>query len=133
MKRYILFLLLCVTAYFPVNAQSKLGLGIKGGINLATQHSDDPEASVKGLLGYHGGIYANYFLFDFLAIQPEVLVSMKGSQWEDASSDVKDYLSYMEIPVLIRFQPIELINIHAGPQLSYLFLASSWKKAVMKK
>lgn len=126
MKRHFMLLIFTVIAYSAVNAQSKFGLGVRAGVNFATQHTSalDLDVDVKNLLGYHGGVYVNYFLFDFLAIQPELLVSLKGSNWEDPYFTGKDVLTYLDIPVLARLQIIKLLNIHAGPQFGFLFAAN---------
>ncbi|MBN2480536.1 MAG: PorT family protein [Bacteroidales bacterium] len=123
MKKTLLLISLILAGFLTASGQSKLEIGVKGGMNLATQHSKDPNASAQSILGYHGGIYVNYFLTDILAVQPEALLSMKGSKWEDPVWNGKDILNYIEIPLLIRYQPFEIFNIQAGPQFSYLFLA----------
>jgi hypothetical protein len=122
MKKSILFLLL-VAVFGAVHAQSKLGFGVKAGLNLATQHEEDPNSTTGNLLGYNAGAYFNYFLMDYLAVQPEFLFNLEGTEWGDSDGNVKDYLTYLEIPLLVRFQPIELINVHAGPQIGFLLKA----------
>ena len=128
MRKTLFFLLLFLTAQQFAYGQSELGYGIKGGLNLATHHTDDPNSDTKLLLGYHGGIYANYYLLNFLVVQTELLASVKGSRWEDESWDVKDRLGYLEIPVLVKFQPVEMFNVHAGPLFGFLFSAKQTVK-----
>jgi hypothetical protein len=61
---------------------------------------------------------------DFLAIEAELMVSGKGSKWINQYYDAKYSLTYIDMPVLIKFQPVALFNIHAGPQFSYLVSAT---------
>lgn len=123
MKKAILILMLSIAFIDFAAGQQELGLGIKGGLNLATQHTDDPASSAKVIIGYNGGIYANYFVLNFLAVQAELSASLKGSRWEDESWDAKDNLGYIELPILVKFQPVDMFNVHAGPQFGFLFSA----------
>jgi hypothetical protein len=106
-------------------SQSEFGAGVKAGINYASQYTNSTPNNVdfKSIIGINAGAYCNYFLLDFLAIQPELMVSGKGSHWTNEYYDAKDNLTYIDLPILIRYQPVEQINIHAGPQMSYLVSA----------
>jgi len=106
--------------------QPKFGAGVKAGLNYSSQFISGAASSVdfKSILGINAGAYCNYFLLDFLAIQPELMVSGKGSHWTNQYYDARYNLTYIDLPILIRFQPVSLINIHAGPQFSYLLLAN---------
>lgn len=105
--------------------QTKLGVGVKAGLNYSTQYTNSTSNSVdfKSIIGINAGAYANYFILDFLAIQPELMVSGKGSHWKNQFYDAKYNLTYIDLPILIKYQPVALINIHAGPQFSYLLSA----------
>lgn len=78
---------------------------------------------MKNIARFHGGVYLHYFFLDNLALQPELLVSGKGSKWDDPYTDTRDLLTYIDLPLLIRYQPIKILNIHAGPQFGYLISA----------
>ena len=102
-------------------SKPKFGVGVKAGVNYATQTTSEEAANldVKSILGINGGVYANYFLFDFLAIQPELMLSGKGAHWSDYYDDAKDLLTYIDVPIFIKYQPIKLLNVHAGPEFGY--------------
>ena len=106
--------------------QPKFGAGVKAGINYSSQYVSGTASNVdfKSILGINAGAYCNYFLMNFLAIQPELMVSGKGSHWTNQYYDARYNLTYIDLPILIRFQPVSLINIHAGPQFSYLIIAN---------
>ncbi len=101
--------------------QPKLGYGIKAGVNLARQSSpgNDADIIVKNILGINAGGYCNYFFDRHFAIQSELMVSGKGSNWKDYYNHMKDIITYIDLPLLIRYQPVKFLNIHAGPQASY--------------
>ena len=110
------------------------GLGIKGGVNFATQNAKSlfpgVDVSTSNITGFVGGVYVNWFFGDKIAIQPELLFARKGSV-----SDVfmgtsplesrTNKLTYFDIPILLKWQIIKYVNIHAGPQFSVLTKAES--------
>jgi len=113
-----------------LTAQFQYGAGVKGGLNLATQTTTGEGAgvSVRQLLGYNGGVYGNIFFTDHFAFQPELMVCKRGSDWDDIYYNVKDLLTYIDIPLLIKYQPIKYTNIHVGPQFGYLLSAKQEDK-----
>lgn len=112
-------------------AQLPIGYGIKGGVNFSSIRTD-----AKGLdLSSRSGIVVGGFLkLDIpgpLAIQPEILFTQKGSKTDTAmagagntgASDLKVKISYLEIPVLIKYDialtgPVSP-GLFFGPALSY--------------
>lgn len=96
-----------------VQAQG-IGIGIKAGANFANQSITDWDTSTK--TGFLGGAYVVLAFSEKWAIQPELLYSSQGSE---LPNDIKD-LTYLTIPVLLRWKPISLLSIEAGPQFSSL-------------
>jgi hypothetical protein len=133
MKKYFFTLMIAslLVTFSQVNAQSKIGFGIKAGINISDQVTSGTgeNVNVRSILRFNGGAYFNYFFSDKIAVQPELLVSGKGSDWDDPAYDVKDLLTYIDVPVLLRYQVIDLLNIHAGPQFGYMLNATQKDKA----
>ena len=127
-----LCLAITVSLLFAVSstAQFQFGAGIKGGLNLATQSTTGEGAgvSVRQLIGYNGGVYGNIFLTDMFGLQAELAVCSRGSDWDDVSYNVKDKLTYLDLPLLFKFQPIKYANIHLGPQFGYLLSAKQEDK-----
>lgn len=127
-----LFLAITMSLLFAVSstAQFQFGAGIKGGLNLATQSTTGEGAgvSVRQLIGYNGGVYGNIFLTDMFGLQAELAVCSRGSDWDDVYYNVKDKLTYLDLPLLFKFQPIKYANIHLGPQFGYLLSAKQEDK-----
>jgi hypothetical protein len=123
-----LFVFLLFSA--SLTAQPQMGVGVKGGINLATQSTtgSGEGVAVRQLLGFNAGVYGNLFVMDFLAFQPELMVSTRGSDWDDPFYNVKDLLTYIDLPLLIKYQPIKYANLHVGPQFGYLLVAKQEDK-----
>lgn len=130
MKKYpvTLFVIFLICAFPEVNAQPDLGFGVKAGINISNQSTSVEAPNVedidlKGLLRFNGGAWFNYFITKRFAVQPELLISGKGTNWNDPDYDVRDLLTYIDVPVMLRYQIIDLLNIQAGPQVGYLLSA----------
>ena len=126
-KIYLTFALLSLCAV----SMAGPGLGIKGGANFATQDANllGVDIETSNITGFVGGVYFNWFFGDKIAIQPEFLYSRKGSVsdlLQITSADNSDNkLTYFDIPVLLRWQIIKFLNIHAGPQFSILTKAEA--------
>ena len=104
--------------------------GVKAGINVASQYSPGSEGvfDVKSMTGINAGVYYSYFLNRVIAVQAELSVSVKGSHWKENNypGEAKDILTYFDLPLLVRYQPLNLISFHAGPQMSYLLRAMQY-------
>ncbi|MEM6525430.1 MAG: porin family protein [Bacteroidota bacterium] len=130
MKRFIptlLFLLFLCDALF-----SQISGGIKAGFNMANQSIEDDRPvplSPNNRHSFHVGIFANVPLGGMFSLQPEVLYSQQGSEYR-IFSEVTDKIDYINVPLLIRFQPITLISIHAGPHIGFLTSAQSTSEDV---
>ena len=116
MKKSILFLVLLL-APLVINAQG-IGLGIKAGANFANQ--DVKDIDIKTATDFHGGAYVNLNFSEKWGITPEILYSAYGSTWDNVKVD----LDYVSLPVMLRFKPISLLSLEAGPQFSFLTKAN---------
>jgi hypothetical protein len=77
------------------------------------------------LLGAHLGGLVNFSLSDNLSVEPQVLYSMKGAnvEIENVVSGTETYvyrLSYLEIPIWVRYQLESGLNFQAGPHIGIL-------------
>jgi hypothetical protein len=102
---------------------AQLSGGIRAGLNLTNQKfkSDDFDLDDKGDMkaGFQIGLYLVGNLSEKLAVQPELVFSGFGANGDDG--DLK--MNYLSIPVLLRYNINEMINIHAGPQFGILMSA----------
>ncbi len=122
-------LLLMFVSSFPVVGQNKyfrrtepkFGYGIKAGVNVSGQSTNvkGTNYDIQNIVRYNGGVYCNYFFYKFLGIQPELMISGKGVHWKDFYDNMKDILTYIDIPLMIKYQPVRFVNIQAGPQVGF--------------
>lgn len=134
-----------ITGLSSVHAGFKIG--IKGGVNLARywnaeeEYGEDPYQDQKILPGVVAGVSSEMILGTMFSIQPEILYSMKGTQYEGAP-ELGDlgYLEnlraqgadadlsvlrthYLEIPLLLKLRiPAGAVTpiIYTGPGVSLL-------------
>lgn len=123
----ILFLMLgskTVKAQMDDNREL-LSFGLKAGLNMSnvwdTQGQDfvaDPK------YGLAGGAFVSLPIGTYLGIQPELIISQKGFQGSGSllgfSYSNTRTTTFLDVPLLVQFKPIEYFTILAGPQFSYL-------------
>lgn len=121
---------LCVSAALGLYAQG-IAFGLKGGLNFANQNLKLSASSLsfspttKSLTGFHVGGYLTINFTDKIGLQPEVLYSAVGSKIDDATIGTgTEKASYITIPVLLKINPIPILNIHVGPQIGLLTSAT---------
>lgn len=115
------------------SAQNNAEVGIKGGLNLSNIINDEiTDQNMR--VGYHAGLFFKAPLTSFLAIQPEVLYTTKGTTAEysnflTGTGEFTQELNYLETPVLAVLNLSDAINIHAGPYFAYLLNAQVENKS----
>jgi hypothetical protein len=112
MKKSIFLLILCTPL---IGIAQGVGIGIKAGANFADAKIENVD-EVKSATNFHFGAYVNFNLSEKFGITPEVL-------WSGHKSDVGglDFVrNYIAVPVMLRFKPISLLSLEAGPQFNFL-------------
>lgn len=92
-------------AFGAVSAEAQMRIGAKGGISFSTISFDpEPDEDTKSVTGFIGGAEVQIPLgASGLVLQPELLYTSKGVQFEEGNASVEIKPSYVEIPVLLRF------------------------------
>jgi Outer membrane protein beta-barrel domain len=129
MKHFILvatalFTIICTHQTTICTAQdTPARFGIKGGLNYSNLDIRDATNS-SWLIGFNLGIFTKLPFTNFIAIQPELYYTSKGSNvtYQNLFVDgtARFNFNYLEVPVLIVLNPISIVNIHFGPYFSYL-------------
>lgn len=130
MTKSVLTILSFVAFTTTLNAQNKehSEVGLKGGLNFSNFYSEEvDDQNIR--TSFHAGMYFKAALNQFLAIQPELLYSRKGSttQYDNVltgDGEISNNLDYLELPVLGVFNLTDNINVHAGPYFAYLMSAT---------
>ncbi len=117
--------LICISNH-PLAAQTMGQFGIKGGLNASKIYIDNT-VNGNALIGFHAGVYGQFFSSKSFAIQPELLFSTKGykAQYTElAIQDINYNLNYLDLPILAVFKLGDAGEIHLGGYASYLLSAT---------
>ena len=120
MKRIIIsaVMLLLIKGAFAQHVQ----FGIKGGVNFANIANDAADNDADTKTGFHLGGLAHIHLTRSFAIQPELVYSTQGAEYNNG----KLKLNYINIPVLGQYMFGNGFRLQTGPQLGVL-TTSEWK------
>jgi hypothetical protein len=123
-----IFFALTLTAFCAggVFAQGISG-GLKVGANFANQKidSDVVDFSPDARTSLHLGLFLTVMVSETFGVQPELMYNSVGSKFELGGSDLVTQLDYLTVPVMLRYQPVSVFNIHAGPQFGFLMSAKA--------
>ena len=119
MKKIILSAI-AVLAFGLTNAQG-VKFGVKAGLNVTTITGGELSASSK--VGFHVGGLVEFKLTDKFAVQPELLFSTKGAKADFGGFTFEQNLSYIDLPIMVKYFVMEGLSIEAGPQVSFLMSA----------
>lgn len=119
MKKTLITLSLVLVSAFAFG-QASVSIGLKGGANFANADAAaTTNISTDGITSFHGGAYGLIKLAN-IGIQPEVLFSKQGSEFDTGFGVDEFDLTYVNIPVMLKlYMPLGL-NIQAGPQFGLL-------------
>lgn len=112
-----------------LSANAQVTIGMRGGANLSNVIADDEYGvDTKYRFGATGGIYANIPVNKNLSIQPELLYSGQGYNYDFSVArdnyvydlDTKIKMDYLTLPVLAKYKFENGLVLELGPQVSYL-------------
>jgi hypothetical protein len=117
-------LLLATAITITTVASAQFYYGAKAGVNLSKfSGSGTSDVSTKMKVGFHIGALAGYNIMDGLSVQPELLYSSEGSKQTQETDSWTDNLSYLNIPVLVKYKSSVGIYGEVGPQIGFLLSA----------
>lgn len=103
-----------ITLFIGTTAFSQeIDLGIKAGANFANI-SDASGLSNK--TGFQAGIFGGVKFTDKVGIQADLLYSQQGAEFDAGEFD----LTYVNVPVVLKYYLIQGLNIQAGPQFGFI-------------
>ncbi len=132
MKRILLGLLLSV---FVFSLQAQVKLGAKLGGNLSNINEKLNIFGFENKPSFHAGGFAQFSFSEGFLFQGELLYSRKGASFKDdfssfSNEEINYTLSYLNIPLLVGFKPVENFSILLGPEIGYLLNARIKNKNV---
>jgi hypothetical protein len=112
-------LLFAIAMFFSVQsafAQS-FSIGPKAGLNISNYTGGDIESDA--LVGYHLGGILNFGFGKVFSLQPEVLFSTQGAKVRNGSTKSDFKISYVTIPVMLKFKSSAGFYFEVGPQVGF--------------
>jgi len=128
MKKLILLSFLMMSISLSINAQ-KTEFGIKAGYNLADLRGSTIFNEFQS--GFSAGFFFDYQLKEQWWIQPELLLSNQGGKsnrnadfgidvTNDAKIESQIQLSYLNLPLMLKYYPFKSFYAEFGPQIGLL-------------
>lgn len=107
-----LFILLSVITFSTANAQdTDERFGLKGGLNITFFNVDENGLGTFATseTGFYGGVFMEFPIDEFLAIQPEVLYISVGD------------FNFLNVPIYAKYEVATDLYLLAGPSVNYFF------------
>lgn len=134
MKKNLIYTFFTIFALSNCISQN-INYGVKAGVNISRFDS----SIYKSLIGPQLGGFAEITFNDKLSIQPELLLSIQGSELEYTTQRnyydpiiqkrLKISLYYLNLPITVKYNFINKFSIIAGPQIGYLAKATQKNKS----
>ncbi|MDR0754138.1 MAG: PorT family protein [Prevotellaceae bacterium] len=119
-KTIILAITAIVLATGAFAQEKKIEFGVKAGLNLAQEYTEDANTTAR--IGLHAGVFAEFFISNRLGLQPELLYSMQGGKDNTGT----DKLDYINLPVILKIYVLNRdLSIDVGLQAGYLLSANT--------
>jgi opacity protein-like surface antigen len=133
MKKIILSSLFFLAVSLTYAQKAKFG--IKGGLNSSNFSGDTDDTDFKSRFGFNLGAFASIKLSKKITLQPEILYSTQGAKASNVTmiiyddilmnGDIKVDLSYINVPVMVKYYVADKFNLEVGPQIGFLASAES--------
>lgn len=117
MKKF-LCVSVAITLLFSTLEAQHTQFGVKAGANFSKM-SVDPGTNLDTKSGLHIGGLAHIHLSSQFAIQPELVFSMQGGEYEEGAQDYKLKLNYVNVPVLAQYMFGDGFRVQTGPQVGF--------------
>lgn len=129
MSRKVVFLIVILGIVSLLSATDNINFGAKAGLNISDIHySKDAFIEPDKKFDFVLGAFVEFQVTTQVYIQPELLYTKKGASYESSDSG-ENYsskwettwdISYLQMPVLAKFKPNQLLGIYLGPSLGIL-------------
>ena len=124
-------LLLLTFLTFAVAVQAQIG--VRAGIGSSNFSNGDVQRGFSSLIRPHLGAYYGLEATEKLTVEPGLFFSGKGIRTCCNTSTNKEFeesLSYLDIPVLVRYAVNEDFNVFMGPQAGFLLARTYTEESV---
>ncbi len=114
-----LFLLTALALFSLTISIAQVNFGAKAGVNFSDITGPDVD-SFNGRTAFHVGFMAEIMFSDVFAVQPEIVYSAQGSDYEDPGDTGTAKVDFINIPIMAKYYVTEGLSLEAGPQVGIL-------------
>jgi hypothetical protein len=111
MKKMIVALALLAST--AIMMAQEIDFGIKAGANFATITD---ASGLSNKTGFQAGIFGGFKFTEKLGIQADMLYSQQGAEFDAGEFD----LSYINVPIVLKYYVAQGFNLQAGPQFGFV-------------
>lgn len=117
MKKVLFISLLAI----GISAKAQhFSVGLKAGANISNFTGGDfTDVKKKALVGFYGGAFLNFWVGKNFSLQPEALISTQGVKIEDGSASENFKLTYLSVPIMLKYRSDGGFYVEAGPQVGF--------------
>ncbi|MBL0355734.1 MAG: PorT family protein [Chitinophagaceae bacterium] len=113
-------LIIALLAYCSKGFAQHFSIGLKAGTNISNFIGGDfSDVKKKAKIGFYGGGYLNFWAGKNFSIQPEALISTQGVKIEDAGTITNYSLTYINVPIMLKYKSDGGFYFEAGPQAGF--------------
>lgn len=107
---------------FSAVSQAQIAkFGIRAGVVGSSFYDDAKAQDIKTRIGFTGGSFVKFGLGNRIAIRPELLFVLKGSNFDYPNyQNTQLKLNYIEVPISLELRIFKIINLHGGVFYDYL-------------
>jgi len=118
--RFVL-LFACFLGISQASFAQLVKFGLRAGVTGSNLYDDANAKDLNTRIGFIGGSFMKIGIGSRVAIRPELLFAMKGSNFNYQNyQNTKLKLGYIELPVSLELRFLKIINLHAGVHADYL-------------
>lgn len=92
--------------------------GIKGGLNVV-KFAGDPDPKSEFNTGFSAGVFTNIPISAGFSFEPSAEFSQKGAEYTSGNTEFKTKISYIDLPLMARYDVTPSFGLFAGPQVSF--------------
>src|SRR5690349_8776344 len=119
----LLATILITGSAFSQHNRQHVTFGVKAGLNIYDINNDNG-VDYASRAGVNAGLLGHIHLAQHWAVQPELVYSLQGAKGSGASSEVRNNLNYINVPVLLQYMFDNGFRLQAGPQAGFLVNAN---------
>lgn len=120
-KQVFFSLLISIFIAQTFHAQERaFNIGPRIGANLSNLDTENIQANENSITGFTAGVFLEIYSSTAFSFQAELLYSEQGSEIDSELFTDDLNLDYLQAPLLAKFRFLDILNLHAGPQIGFI-------------